>query len=332
MLRQFSAGVRCRPRTDPVQVVNTDYYQNNYDFYVQDDFKATSKLTFNLGVRWQILPGMYEKNGYVTNTDLTLPNTAAGTCGARCGLRRRREQDVHNSYYKQIQPRLGMAYAVSASHGDQRRVQLEQPARDGLQRQRRIRRPQLDRLQRQHLGHARDAADPNAQDPVMYRSEPYPGLRRRFRTTTDQLNNQSVTVIPETRRNASSTTTTTSRCGGSCRRTSRRPSPTSALRHPLSFDSEINRVPFDSIGRYGDLLFSSLSSQPQLGTRSVSGLHGNRAAGAAALSAVHGRDVPEQTSRARPDTTRCRPRSSVISGTDFAVLAAYTLSKTEDTC
>ena len=61
----------------PVQLVNKSYYQNNYDFYVQDDYKVTSKLTFNLGVRWQILPGLEEKNGYMTNLDLTLPIRSA---------------------------------------------------------------------------------------------------------------------------------------------------------------------------------------------------------------------------------------------------------------
>ena len=36
---------------------------------------------------------------------------------------------------------------------------------------------------------------------------------------------------------------------------------------PLSLDlgNEINRIPFDAVGRYGDLLFSNLSAQPGLG-------------------------------------------------------------------
>ena len=42
----------------PVQIVSNSYYQNNYDFYVQDDYKVSPKLTLNLGVRWQILPGL----------------------------------------------------------------------------------------------------------------------------------------------------------------------------------------------------------------------------------------------------------------------------------
>ena len=98
----------------PVQIVNNSYYQNNYDFYVQDDYKVSPKLTLNLGVRWQILPGLYEKNGYVTNLDLTLPNTAAGNRpGALRFAEKEGEKTFIDTYYGQIQPRLGVAYAVS---------------------------------------------------------------------------------------------------------------------------------------------------------------------------------------------------------------------------
>ena len=144
----------------PVQIVNNSYYQNNYDFYVQDDYKVSPKLTFNLGVRWQILPGLYEKNGYVTNLDLTLPNTAAGNRpGALRFAEKEGEKTFIDTYYGQIQPRLGVAYAVSPADGAQRRVQLEQPPGAGLRRRRKFRHPELDRLQREHLDHPRDAAD-----------------------------------------------------------------------------------------------------------------------------------------------------------------------------
>src|SRR5687768_10901589 len=97
----------------PVQIVNNSYYQNNYDFYVQDDYKVSPKLTFNLGVRWQILPGLREKNGYVTNLDLTLPNAAAGNRpGALRFADQEGEKTFIDTYYGQIQPRLGVAYAV----------------------------------------------------------------------------------------------------------------------------------------------------------------------------------------------------------------------------
>jgi hypothetical protein len=98
----------------PVQIVNNSYYQNNYDFYVQDDYKVSSKLTLNLGVRWQILPGLYEKNGNVTNLDLTLPNSAAGNLpGALRFAEQEGEKTFIDTYYGQFQSRLGVAYAVS---------------------------------------------------------------------------------------------------------------------------------------------------------------------------------------------------------------------------
>ncbi len=99
-----------------VQAVNTDYNQRDFAFYVQDDFKVSSKLTLNLGLRWQILPGMYEKNGFVTNGDLTLPNAAAGNLpGALRFADQEGRKTYIDTYYKQFQPRLGMAYAMSSA-------------------------------------------------------------------------------------------------------------------------------------------------------------------------------------------------------------------------
>ena len=144
----------------PVQIVNNSYYQNNYDFYVQDDYKVSPKLTLNLGVRWQILPGLYEKNGYVTNLDLTLPNTAAGNLpGALRFAEKEGEKTFIDTYYGQVQPRLGVAYAVSPQMALSGGLQLEQPPGAGLRRRRKFRHPELDRLQRQHLDHPRHAAD-----------------------------------------------------------------------------------------------------------------------------------------------------------------------------
>ncbi len=105
----------------PVQIVNPWYYQNNYDFYVQDDYKVSPKLTLNLGVRWQILPGLYEKNGYVTNLDLTLPNTAAGNQAGRVAVRREgRQEDVHRYLLRAGSAAAGRRVRGVARDGDQR--------------------------------------------------------------------------------------------------------------------------------------------------------------------------------------------------------------------
>ena len=41
-----------------------DYVYNEYELYVQDNWKVRSDLTLNLGVRWHFYPAPYEKNGF----------------------------------------------------------------------------------------------------------------------------------------------------------------------------------------------------------------------------------------------------------------------------
>ncbi|MGH9661720.1 MAG: hypothetical protein ACRD96_24445, partial [Bryobacteraceae bacterium] len=47
-------------------------------FYFMDDWKATRKLTLNIGMRWEIIGGLYEVAGRMSGVDLGLPNPAAG--------------------------------------------------------------------------------------------------------------------------------------------------------------------------------------------------------------------------------------------------------------
>lgn len=84
-------------------------------FFAQDDWKATPKLTLNLGMRWEIPMPKKEAYNRQSGLDPTAPNPGAdgfpgalvflGNCSA-C-INRSSFQD---SYYKQFAPRLGIAY------------------------------------------------------------------------------------------------------------------------------------------------------------------------------------------------------------------------------
>ena len=98
----------------------------------------------------------------------------------------------------------------------------------------------------------------------------------------------------------------------------------------LGAGNEINRMPFDAIARYGDLLFSNLSAQPGLGIPlPYPGFTGT------VQQAL--RPYPQFTSIQWQNSFRGKTRYDSLQTTlerhfrnDFAVLVAYTLSKTQD--
>ena len=70
---------------------------------MQDDFKITSKLTVNLGARYDIMPYPREKHNRLSNFD---PATRTMLIAGQNTSERLRATD-----YKDLAPRIGLAYA-----------------------------------------------------------------------------------------------------------------------------------------------------------------------------------------------------------------------------
>jgi hypothetical protein len=85
------------------------FRQPYHAIYVMDDWKVSSKLTFNLGLRWEIIPPFYEVTGRMSEIDLNAPNPGAGNLPGALVFKSR----VNDTFWKQIDPRIGLAYKVS---------------------------------------------------------------------------------------------------------------------------------------------------------------------------------------------------------------------------
>jgi outer membrane receptor protein involved in Fe transport len=96
------------------------YRQGVMSFFAQDDWRATSKLTLNLGVRWEIPTPRTEAFNRMAQFDPTAANplpSGATIPGALVWLGNcsgcRKGSSFQNYYFKEWAPRLGLAYQIN---------------------------------------------------------------------------------------------------------------------------------------------------------------------------------------------------------------------------
>ncbi len=87
-------------------------------FYLQDDWRATSKLTFNVGVRYEHEPGVHERNNrYSVGFDRTASYTVANSSVSAVGGVEFAGQSGYSTTTGQVpnkvSPRAGFAYAIT---------------------------------------------------------------------------------------------------------------------------------------------------------------------------------------------------------------------------
>ncbi len=84
-----------------------------FSFFGQDEFRINSKLTLSLGLRWEIVNPLHEKDGHWANFDPTLINPVTGTPGAMAFANSGSDTFEKNRDWKDLGPTIGLAYSIT---------------------------------------------------------------------------------------------------------------------------------------------------------------------------------------------------------------------------
>ena len=92
------------------QYIKMNSFENQYALYIRDRWRATTKLTVDLGLRWELYPNRWRSNGMgIESYD---PTTNEALIGGRGGI----PQDNGVGFSKKLfAPRVGFAYQVTDS-------------------------------------------------------------------------------------------------------------------------------------------------------------------------------------------------------------------------
>ncbi len=105
-LADFLFGLRSQYALGTLVIGN--YRQHEYSAYVQDDFRVSSKLTLNLGLRWEYATPRWERDNVLSNFDPATNSIIKAKDGSLY------DRALVNPDRKDFAPRLGFAYSPTS--------------------------------------------------------------------------------------------------------------------------------------------------------------------------------------------------------------------------